>query len=307
MKRLLLLMLVLLLSQDLIGQYQIGLVPRVSPDKGVYQKIGYTDIEIKYGSPNVNNRPIWGAQVPYDKVWRAGANNATTIELSTAISFQGQQLEKGKYAFFILPKKEGEWLAIFNKVADQWGAFSYEEKEDALRVVFNPEEDNTYQEALSYSIQNNGFQNGKLIMEWEHLKMSLNFETNYFNLFQQEVESRVEKADSSIKWIVYLQGAEHLINTSSKMDLAKEWLEKSNNWSQRITDWNKNFYPREYIKGHLLWTQAKYWAAVENYQKAIVMASRLKKGSDYSSYYQKKKDAESIDLKLSEWEKKKEE
>ncbi|MEM6700816.1 MAG: DUF2911 domain-containing protein, partial [Bacteroidota bacterium] len=71
------------LVQPLSAQYQIGIIPRVSPDKMVYQKIGYTEVEIRYGSPAVNQRPIWGDLVPYDKVWRAGANAATTVEFKS--------------------------------------------------------------------------------------------------------------------------------------------------------------------------------------------------------------------------------
>lgn len=79
-------LILLFISQIVFGQYQIGLIPRVSPDKAVYQKIGYTEVNVNYGSPTVRNRQIFGDLVPYDEVWRAGANNATTIEINDAIT-----------------------------------------------------------------------------------------------------------------------------------------------------------------------------------------------------------------------------
>ena len=87
------------------GQYQIGLIPRSSPDRMVSKTIGATDIKMEYGSPSVKNRLVWGGIVPYDQVWRAGANNATTIEISDEIIIEGTKVAKGRYAFFVIPKE----------------------------------------------------------------------------------------------------------------------------------------------------------------------------------------------------------
>lgn len=92
------LMLLLFACPLLYGQYQIGLIPNVSPDRGIYKKIGYTEVDIKYGSPAVKNREVWGHMAAYNEVWRAGANYATTIEFSEDVQVEGQALEKGKYA-----------------------------------------------------------------------------------------------------------------------------------------------------------------------------------------------------------------
>src|SRR5688572_3927170 len=99
-------------------------LPRVSPKASVSYTIGLTDVEIHYGSPAVKGRPVWGSLVPYDKIWRAGANEATTIEFSTDVNMEGQTLRAGKYALFIIPG-ETDWTIIFNKKHDQWGAFGY--------------------------------------------------------------------------------------------------------------------------------------------------------------------------------------
>jgi hypothetical protein len=92
------------------------------------------EVTVEYGRPNVKGREIWGALVPYGKVWRTGADEATTITVSKDVVVEGQTLPAGKYALFTIPGEE-EWTVIFNKTAKQWGAFKYDSGQDALRVT----------------------------------------------------------------------------------------------------------------------------------------------------------------------------
>ena len=135
---------------------------RISPKAAVIQTVGFTDVRIDYSRPGVKGRQIWGGLVPYDKVWRAGANEATTISFSTDVIVNGKTLKAGKYGFFTIPTKD-KWTIIFNKIADQWGAFEYNEAEDVLRIDVTPEKGNM-QEWLAYC----PFQKQKLriIQQW---------------------------------------------------------------------------------------------------------------------------------------------
>ncbi len=112
--------------------------PRISPKAGVMQIIGLTEVNISYSRPGVKGRSIWGGLVPYGKVWRAGADEATKFTFSSDVMIEGKKLTKGSYSFFTIPQK-GEWIIIFNKVADQWGAFEYNEAEDQFRFTVKPE------------------------------------------------------------------------------------------------------------------------------------------------------------------------
>ncbi|MEM7658573.1 MAG: DUF2911 domain-containing protein, partial [Bacteroidota bacterium] len=94
-------------------------------------------ITINYGSPAAKGRALYGDLVPYGKVWRTGANEATTFETKQALAIGGQTLPAGKYGFFTIPG-EGEWTLIFNETADQWGAYEYDESKDVLRVAATP-------------------------------------------------------------------------------------------------------------------------------------------------------------------------
>src|SRR5256886_7986228 len=107
-------------------------LPDVSQAAEVKQRIALTDITITYHRPLVNGRKIWGALVPYGKVWRAGANENTTIEFSDPVSVEGQQLAKGIYGLHMIPNPDS-WTVIFSKTNRGWGSYSYDEKEDALR------------------------------------------------------------------------------------------------------------------------------------------------------------------------------
>lgn len=91
------------------------------------------EITIEFGRPSVKGRALWGGLVPYNRVWRTGADEATTITLGTDASIEGQTLAAGTYSLFTIPG-EAEWTVIFNTVPEQWGAFNYDESKDALRV-----------------------------------------------------------------------------------------------------------------------------------------------------------------------------
>lgn len=114
-------------------------------------KINDATITINYGSPSVNGREIWGALVPFNQVWRAGANDATTFETDKEVTVEGTKLPAGKYSFFVIPN-EKECIIIFNKEAKQWGAYKYKVKEDQLRVSVKPQVAKVSVEKLVYSI-----------------------------------------------------------------------------------------------------------------------------------------------------------
>ena len=153
---------------------------RVSPKATVSQTIGFTNITINYSRPGVKARKIWGNLVPYDKVWRTGANEATKITFSSDVLINGKKLLAGTYSFFAIPE-EKEWTLIFNKVANQWGAFTYNELRDALRIKVKPVKNN-FQEWLEYTfsdmnIQSSGKTNSAIInLMWDKLKVPFKVE-----------------------------------------------------------------------------------------------------------------------------------
>ena len=137
-----------------------------SPAMTATGKIKDANITIAYSSPSVKERKVWGELVPYNKVWRAGANDATTFETSKDITVQGKKLPAGKYSFFLIPKESGTWTAVFNKEPKQWGAYKYEESKDALRVDVRTKPLSATQETLMYKVGSNGF-----TMDWDKISV----------------------------------------------------------------------------------------------------------------------------------------
>lgn len=291
------------LLQTVYGQYQIGVIPRVSPDKMTYQKIGFTEVEVKYGSPAIKNRPVWGELVPYDKVWRAGANSATTVEFRAPVEIAGMPLDSGRYAFFLIPKENDSWTVIFNKVARQWGAFRYNEQEDALRTAVSPRTTAYKTENLRYTISQTGFKQGSILLAWDFIEIEVPFETNYLKEFEQKINSRAAAQPEYIKWIPYLQGAEHLEEIKDRIEVAKEWINTAEEIMKATEEWNEQFYPRSYIEGHLLWIKAKILAWDKNYAAAITYVDQLK-SMEETNFYDQQKDAEAIDTLAESWREK---
>jgi len=136
-----------------------------SPRDSCKGKIGKASITINYGSPSVKGRKVWDALVPYGKVWRAGANEATTFKTDQDIQVEGKLLPAGTYGFFVIPN-ENSWTIIFNKTSKQWGAFKYDMKEDALRVEVKPKKSGSMSERLVYKISADG-----ISLNWENLEV----------------------------------------------------------------------------------------------------------------------------------------
>lgn len=137
-----------------------------SPAATATGKIGTADVTVTYSSPAVKGRKIWGGLEPYDKVWRAGANEATTVEFSKPVMVEGKALPAGKYSFFVIPTADKQWTVIFNKEPKQWGAYDYNQKLDALRVLVTPRKAATMAERLVYEVTPEG-----LVLRWENMEV----------------------------------------------------------------------------------------------------------------------------------------
>ncbi len=133
--------------------------------------IGGVEMTLEYGRPNVKDRKIWGGLVPYDRVWRTGADEATTISFDRDVKVEGESLPAGRYAFFTIPRMES-WTLVFNNTPDQWGAFSYDDSEDALRVDVSPVPAE-HVEALTFSIEGSD-----VVLRWEKLAVSFTVEAD---------------------------------------------------------------------------------------------------------------------------------
>ena len=143
--------------------------PQPSPYASTTQRIGVNDVTITYHRPGVKGRKIWGELVPFGQVWRAGANEATTITFTEDVTVEEHALRAGTYAFFTIPG-EKEWTLIFSKEPKQWGAFDYKEGKDALRVKVAPKP-SPPEEWLSFRFRDLTLNSAVAVLSWEKVEV----------------------------------------------------------------------------------------------------------------------------------------
>lgn len=174
MRKTLLTLTALAVATSAFAQQQIR-APRSSPSASLTQTVGLTDVTIKYSRPGVKGRAIWGGLVPYDKVWRAGANEATTITFSDDVWIEGQKLAKGTYSFHATPG-QSQWTLHFNSVADQWGSYSYDAAKDVVTVKVTPQSA-PHQEWMGFEVQDMTTDTAKIALRWEKIAVPFTVDT----------------------------------------------------------------------------------------------------------------------------------
>jgi hypothetical protein len=253
--------LAMLLLITATAQAQTLKLPRKSPKARTTLTVGLTEIDIQYSSPAVRGRTIWGDLEPYDSLWRAGANEATVMAFSTDIRIEGQRLPKGRYAFFVIPRAEGDWTLIFNAVPDQWGTNTYNREKDVLRIDVKPKFSNVREERLTYKVVDQGIDQGYIRLGWEKLRLYLRFEVEVMKQALANIKEAIENAAEDEKWLVLAQSADFLLYANQELPLALDYASQSVALQERA--WN-------------YWIKAQAHAANNDYKNAIASAKKIK-------------------------------
>lgn len=193
-------------------------LPRPSPNATVSQMVGVTEITIKYSRPGVKDRPIWGKLVPYGEVWRTGANENTTIRFSTPVKIDGHELAAGIYGLQTIPNA-GDWTVIFSKDADEWGAFSYKQEDDALRIQAKPQPAE-FRERMAFDFDDVTDTAAKVVLHWEKLRVPFTVEVDTPKLVAAKIKD-------AVRWQTPYQAANYCIQNNICLDDASRWLDAS--------------------------------------------------------------------------------
>ncbi len=176
--------------------------PRPSPNASVSQFIGVTEVTLHYSRPGVKGRAVWGKLVPYGEVWRAGANENTTIRFSTPVRVEGKELPAGLYGLQTIPAAD-DWVIILSKDANEWGAYTYKPDHDALRVHVKPVKTAEPQEWLSYSFRDLSDTSAVLELRWERLAVPVRIEADTTKLVVGAAEAGDARVrDAAISWCI---------------------------------------------------------------------------------------------------------
>jgi len=198
--------------------------PRVSPKATVTQVVGVTDVTINYCRPSVRGRAVWGSLVPLDKVWRTGANEATTITFGDEVTVGDTKLPAGTYGLFTVPGRE-EWTIVFNKGAKQWGAFNYNAADDVLRVKVKPQTA-SFTELMTFTFTGVGATSAEVALTWEKLRIAFTLKVDTVGKLLPQARAAVAEAKPD-DLRTPLSAAIFCLDNNVNLDEAGTWIEKS--------------------------------------------------------------------------------
>ena len=208
-----------------LGQLPPIQLPQASPEASVSQKVGLTDITITYHRPAVAKRTVWGDVVPYGQVWRAGANENTTIEFSTPVSIGGKTVPAGTYGLHMLPIDKGAWSVILSSVASAWGSFTYDEKEDVVRVSATPKPAE-FEERLEYRFENPTETSTDVVMTWEKIAVSFPITVDTNAVVMASLKSQL-RGLPRFGWQAWNTAANWALTHDQDLGQALKWADQS--------------------------------------------------------------------------------
>jgi tetratricopeptide (TPR) repeat protein len=226
--------------------------------------VGITDITISYHRPLVNNRKVWDALVPYGKVWRAGANENTTISFSDPVTIEGKPLDRGTYGLHMIPTAD-QWTIIFSKNFTSWGAFTYNESEDALRVNVKPQATEMH-DALTYDFDQLKPDSAVVVLEWEKVAVPFKVGVDVHEVVQASMKKQLRNL-SQYTWMSWDDAANYLLAEKVALDEALKYTDKSIETEDR--------YDNEMTKSQVLTALNRKDDAAVAEKKALAMASPL--------------------------------
>jgi hypothetical protein len=199
-------------------------LPDVSQAAEIKQRVALTDVTINYHRPVVKGRKIWDGLVPYGKVWRVGANENTTFEVSDPVTIGGQQLPKGVYGLHAIPTAD-TWTIIFSKTNTGWGSYSYKQDEDALRVTVKPRPLQESEEALEYEFEDLQPSSATVTLKWEKLavpfKVAVTDQTTLDNIRAQM------KGRGQFTWQAPDEAAQFCLSHNIDLEEGLKWADMS--------------------------------------------------------------------------------
>ena len=259
-------------------------LPDVSQHAVTKQRVGLTDVKITYHRPLVNGRKIWGGLVPLGEVWRAGANENTTIEFGDAVSVEGQPLAKGTYGLHMIPTAD-TWTVIFSKMATAWGSYTYSQAEDALRVTVKPRP-NEMEEALEYEFEDLKPDSATVTLKWEKLavpfKIAVSDETTFANIAGQM------RGRAQYEWEAPNQAANFCLTKKIHLEDALKWV--------NLSIQNEERFENLATKSDVLKAMNKPDDAKKAWEQAIAKTTPIQLYSYARRLNSEKKDAEAMEM-----------
>jgi hypothetical protein len=216
-------------------------IPQASSTQTIIQDFALGKISLTYSRPNVKGRQIFGGLEPYDKVWRTGANSATLIKFTDAVKIEGQDLPAGEYGLFTIPGKT-EWTIIFSKGSKQWGAYTYKEADDVLRVKVKATKAANAVETFTIQFANVFPTTAQLQLLWDKTAVAVNISTS----IDEKVMASIDEAMKGEKK-PYFQAAQYYLQNGKDLATALKWMNEAEKADQKAP-WIKLWKGRTQLK-----------------------------------------------------------
>lgn len=251
------------LCSNLFAQIQ---TPAPSPSATVSQTIGLSKVTIEYSRPMAKGRKIFGDLVPFDKVWRTGANKITSIAFEKDMLINGQKIAAGSYGWYTIPGKT-EWIVVLNSDDKQWGAYGYDQKKDVLRLPVKAEK-HAMTEQLTISIESISPTVANVVLAWEGSAFQFKLEHNADAQIMAEIKEKTAMADA--KTDTYFDAADYYYEHNIDLDKALMWAEK-------VVEADKQYWTYQ-LRARILAKMGKCDKAVADAKISLEMAK--KEGDD---------------------------
>ncbi len=219
------LVLVLISSTFIDAQTMLTNTPNVSQKAWVGQRIGLTDITLKYHRPAVKERALLGNLIAYNQVWRAGANDNTLVSFSKDVKIQGQDLKAGKYGFHIFVAEDGAQV-IFSNNATSWGSYSYNPAEDALKVAIPLQKSDKFYEFLTFEFEDIQAESAVCALYWGKEKFAFKIETEVHNAVLANLKNELRNK-AGWTWQGWNEAANYCLKNNVNIQEGLGWATRS--------------------------------------------------------------------------------
>lgn len=253
-------------------------LPKPSSSAEVKQRIGLTDITVAYSRPNVNDREIFGDLVPFNEIWRTGANMNTLITFTDDVKIEGKEVKAGTYSVFTFPG-EKEWKVVFNNETKSWGTGGYDETNNVFEATV-PAKTTNHHETMEFSFENVQIENGLLQLAWNKTLIQLKIEVNVKEKAWKNIETAIAEANDKNKASVYRNCAKYCADNNMELDKALAWIDESIK--------TQDYWFSHWVKADILHAKGDNKGAIASAKKAIELGEAGAKESGKPFTYKSK-------------------
>ena len=246
--------------------------PSLSPKIITQQKVGLANFTLEYGQPSKNDREIFGSLIPYNKLWRAGANASTKITVNKEVSFANHKIPAGTYGLYTIPNKK-EWTIIIHKKSNLWGAGGYDKNNDLVRFTVPVEKTQCLTETLNIGFEKFTVNGAHLFISWENSKVIIPVDVDSDAIIQNQINEKIINSKTTVKAQTYFDAAQYYYLKNKNLDTAFEWFSKA-------VDLRPGAFWYVYYKAELAFLLKKNDIAKQGATKCL-KAAKESKSSDY--------------------------